>query len=100
MLADTTLRATIEAFAGASLNVAVAARSLFIHPSTLRYRLRRIAARTGRDPFVAADLIELTTAARVLGARPSVRGRKGTGDARRPNHSVGGGGFEPPTTGL
>lgn len=68
-LQDPVLRASLEAFSAANLNVAEAANALFIHPNTLRYRLRRIADRTGRDPHVLADLLELTAAARVLAAQ-------------------------------
>jgi sugar diacid utilization regulator len=68
-LEDPVLRASLEAFSAANLNVADAAQALFIHPNTLRYRLRRIAERTGLDPHVLADLLELTAAARVLAAQ-------------------------------
>lgn len=67
-LEDPILRTSLEAFGAANLNVAEAAKALSIHPNTLRYRLRRIADRTGRDPHVLADLLELTAAARVLGS--------------------------------
>jgi carbohydrate diacid regulator len=50
------------------MNPGDAARALHVHPNTLRRRLRRIAERTGRDPFVLADLFELTAAARVIAA--------------------------------
>ncbi len=68
VLEDPILRASLEAFSAANLNVAVAAHGLFIHPNTLRYRLRRIAERTGCDPHVFTDLLELMTAARILTA--------------------------------
>lgn len=66
VLSDPVQRATLEAFVEASLDVRQAAASLCIHPNTLRYRLRRIAEQTGRDPHRAADLFELVAAARIL----------------------------------
>ncbi len=39
-----------------------AARSLFVHPNTMRYRLRRVADATGRDPWSARDMLTLTLA--------------------------------------
>ncbi|GAA3077329.1 PucR family transcriptional regulator [Streptomyces glomeratus] len=50
---------TLEHWFAAAGSVAVAAESLFVHPNTVRYRLRRIEELTGRslsDPRTAADL--------------------------------------------
>src|SRR5258708_10761967 len=58
-LSDPALRAALNAFVAANLNVAVAARQLSLHPNSLRYRLRRVAERTGRDPHQFTDLVEL-----------------------------------------
>lgn len=69
VLEDPTLRKTLEAFSDANLSVAVAAQRLYIHPNTLRYRLGRIAERSGRDPRVIRDLLELMAASHVLGVR-------------------------------
>jgi len=66
VVTDPTMHASLEAFMRASLDVRRAAGSLCIHPNTLRYRLRRIAEQTGRDPTRAADLFELVAAARIL----------------------------------
>jgi hypothetical protein len=66
ILADAAMRASIDAFFAADLNVATAAKSLSLHPNSLRYRLRRIAETTGRDPRKLADLMELVTAARLM----------------------------------
>jgi sugar diacid utilization regulator len=66
LLADDSIRETIEAFFAADLQVSAAARALALHPNSLRYRLARIANRTGRDPRNLADLIELITALRLL----------------------------------
>ena len=38
------------------------ARSLFVHPNTVRYRLHRVAELTGRDPWKPRDLLVLQTA--------------------------------------
>ena len=69
VVTDPTMRASLEAFMAANLNVADAAAALCIHPNTLRYRLRRVAERTGRDPLAAADLFELVAASRMVAAR-------------------------------
>jgi hypothetical protein len=45
------------------------AQALFLHPNTVR----RIAGRAGRDPYVLADLQELTAAARLLAAGTRAR---------------------------
>jgi hypothetical protein len=66
MLGDAMLRSTLEAFFAADLSIADAARSLSLHPNSLRYRLRRIAEKTGRDPRRPADAIELIAAARLI----------------------------------
>jgi DNA-binding PucR family transcriptional regulator len=66
VLADPSMHATIEAFMQADMNIAVAASVLCLHPNSLRYRLRRIAEKTGRDPHKLADLLELIAAGRVM----------------------------------
>ena len=48
------------------MNVAATAKVLVLHPNSVRHRLRRIAALTGRDPRNVADLFELRAAARLL----------------------------------
>jgi len=68
-LADETLRATLHAYVDANLNVAAAAKELILHPNSVRYRLRRIASLTGRDPRQVTDLFELRAAARLLDAQ-------------------------------
>jgi PucR C-terminal helix-turn-helix domain/GGDEF-like domain len=50
---------TIRAFSGADLNVAKAAEQMHVHPNTVRYRLQRIATKTGRDPRTLAGLVDL-----------------------------------------
>lgn len=68
VVTDPTMRASLEAFMAANLNVADAAAILGVHPNTLRYRLRRVADRTGRDPLAAADLFELVASSRMAAA--------------------------------
>jgi sugar diacid utilization regulator len=50
---------TIRAFTAADLNVARAAERMHLHPNTVRYRLQRIAAKTGYDPRTFAGLVDL-----------------------------------------
>ncbi|MFE0513734.1 PucR family transcriptional regulator [Streptomyces sp. NPDC058964] len=67
---------TLEHWFAAAGSAADAARSLFVHPNTVRYRLRRIEELTGRalsDPRAAADL-----GAALLAVRGSAT--RGTGD--------------------
>jgi sugar diacid utilization regulator len=67
-LQDPSLRETLDAYVKANMNVAAAGEALIMHPNTVRYRLRRIAELTGRDPRRITDLFELRTAARILDA--------------------------------
>jgi DNA-binding PucR family transcriptional regulator len=53
------MRTTLHAFADASMNLTRAAEALHVHPNTLRYRLRRIEERSGRDPHAFNDLVDL-----------------------------------------
>jgi hypothetical protein len=66
-LGDPTLRDTVQAYIDADLSVTTAARAMSLHPDSVRYRLRRVAELTGRDPLKLTDLLELITAARLLG---------------------------------
>jgi hypothetical protein len=56
------LVATVRAFAGADLNLRLAAGRLQVHPNTAQYRLRRIQERTGRNPRRIGDLLDLLVA--------------------------------------
>jgi PucR C-terminal helix-turn-helix domain/GGDEF-like domain len=56
------LVATVRAFAGADLNLRLAAERLQVHPNTAQYRLRRVQERTGRNPRRIADLLDLLVA--------------------------------------
>jgi sugar diacid utilization regulator len=53
------MRETLQAFGDADMNVTRTARALHVHPNTLRYRLRRIRERTGRDPHTFLGLVDL-----------------------------------------
>lgn len=47
---------TLDAYIGHGGSLEPAARSLFIHPNTMRYRLRRVAEITGYDPWAPRDM--------------------------------------------
>jgi PucR C-terminal helix-turn-helix domain/GGDEF-like domain len=53
------LRQTVHAFADANLNITRAASALYVHPNTLRYRLKRIREQSGQDPHTVAGMTEL-----------------------------------------
>jgi hypothetical protein len=55
----TGMRSTLHAYADASMNLTRAAEALHVHPNTLRYRLRRIEERSGRNPHTFSDLVDL-----------------------------------------
>jgi hypothetical protein len=58
------LLGTFEAWVRGSGSATVAAAELFCHPNTVRYRLRRIEAGTGRTLGNPGDVAELVTAVR------------------------------------
>ncbi|MER6126818.1 helix-turn-helix domain-containing protein [Streptomyces sp. NPDC001795] len=63
---------TLEHWFAAAGSATAAAQSLFVHPNTVRYRLRRIEELTGRslsDPRTAADLGAALVAVRSSAAR-------------------------------
>lgn len=70
VLSDPALRAALDGFVAANLSVTHAAKALYLHPNSLRYRLWRIAKCTGRDPRKVNDLLELIAACRVLDGNP------------------------------
>jgi DNA-binding PucR family transcriptional regulator len=61
---------TARVFAGADLNLRVAAERLRVHPNTAQYRLRRIEERTGRNPRRIADLVDLLVAIALVDGGP------------------------------
>jgi DNA-binding PucR family transcriptional regulator len=53
---------TLDSYISHGGSLEPAARALFVHPNTMRYRLRRVADATGRDPWSARDMLTLTLA--------------------------------------
>jgi len=65
-LEDPDMMLTLTAFVETNLSVAETARKLVLHQNSVRYRLRKIAELTGRDPRNITDLLELIAASRVI----------------------------------
>jgi DNA-binding PucR family transcriptional regulator len=63
--AGPTLTETLDAYLDCGGAIEACARKLFVHPNTVRYRLRRIADFTGRDPTLPRDAYVLRIAATV-----------------------------------
>lgn len=59
------LTETLDAYLDSGGAIEACARRLFVHPNTVRYRLRRIADFTGRDPTLPRDAYVLRVAATV-----------------------------------
>ncbi len=53
---------TLSAYLGAGRSLEAAARTLYVHPNTVRYRLKRVADITGWDPLDARESYVLQTA--------------------------------------
>lgn len=53
---------TLSAYLGTGRSLEAAARSLYVHPNTVRYRLRRVSDVTGWDPLDARESYVLQTA--------------------------------------
>jgi DNA-binding PucR family transcriptional regulator len=66
------LSETLDAYLDSGGAIEACARKLFVHPNTVRYRLKRIADFTGRDPTVPRDAYVLRVASTVgrLGRQP------------------------------
>ncbi|MCV7194688.1 PucR family transcriptional regulator [Mycolicibacterium brumae] len=65
------LAETLDAYLDSGGAIEACARKLFVHPNTVRYRLRRIADFTGRDPAVPRDAYVLRVAATLGRLHPS-----------------------------
>ncbi|ETB17144.1 hypothetical protein O972_10520, partial [Mycobacterium avium subsp. avium 10-9275] len=63
--AGPTLIETLDAFLDSGGAIEACARKLFVHPNTVRYRLKRITDFTGRDPMQPRDAYVLRVAATV-----------------------------------
>lgn len=63
--AGANLTATLEAYLDAGGSVESCARTLFVHPNTVRYRLKKITDITGRDPTNPRDAYVLRVATTV-----------------------------------
>jgi DNA-binding PucR family transcriptional regulator len=59
------LTETLDAYLDSGGAIEACARKLFVHPNTVRYRLRRIADFTGRDPTLPRDAYVLRVASSV-----------------------------------
>lgn len=59
------LSETLDVFLDSGGAIEACARKLFVHPNTVRYRLKRIADFTGRDPTVPRDAYVLRVATTV-----------------------------------
>ncbi|HVQ53328.1 MAG TPA: helix-turn-helix domain-containing protein, partial [Mycobacterium sp.] len=59
------LTETLDAYLDSGGAIEACARKLFVHPNTVRYRLKRIADFTGRDPTIPRDAYVLRIAATV-----------------------------------
>lgn len=56
------LLATVTAYLEGSGSLAACARTLFVHPNTVRYRLRRVTEISGHAPTDPRDALVLRTA--------------------------------------
>ncbi|MFR9753162.1 PucR family transcriptional regulator [Nocardia sp. 004] len=63
--AGSSLADTLDAYLDCGGAVEMCARQLYVHPNTVRYRLKRIAEITGRDPMDPRDAYVLRIAATV-----------------------------------
>ena len=61
----TSLMETLRAYLDSDLDVARTAAALYVHPNTVRYRLRRISEVTGLDTQSFSGLVDLLTIARL-----------------------------------
>jgi DNA-binding PucR family transcriptional regulator len=59
---------TLRAYLDSDLDVGRTAEALWVHPNTVRYRLRRISDLTGLDTQSFSGMVELLTIARVTEA--------------------------------
>ena len=72
--AESALLETVAAYLEHGRSLEAAARPLFVHPNTVRYRLRRVAKVTGWDPTDPREAFVLQVA---IAARSARRGAAG-----------------------
>ena len=72
-----------------ALSVEAAARALFVHANTVRYRLRRIHEVTGYSPTDPRDAYALRLALTLGRSAPDGRGRRGAGRPATVRHERG-----------
>lgn len=67
---------TLRAYLASGRSLEGTARALFVHPNTVRYRLRRVAQVTGWDPLVPREafVLQVGLAVGALAERPGRRG--------------------------
>jgi DNA-binding PucR family transcriptional regulator len=77
------LAETLDAYLDSGGAIEACARKLFVHPNTVRYRLKRIADFTGRDPTVPRDAYVLRVASSVgrLGRQTHITSSRNTAAA-------------------
>jgi sugar diacid utilization regulator len=78
---------TLLAYVATDMSVQRAARELFVHPNTVRYRLRQLSRLTGLDVGSFYDLVELVTAIRLLPTSPGTSPRSVQGNEYGPRKS-------------
>lgn len=81
--ASSPLLSTVDAYLAHGGALEPAARSVFIHPNTMRYRLRKVAETTGRDPWSPRDMLALNVAL-IVGRLAGGRSTTAAGDMADP----------------
>jgi len=88
---------TLDAYLDSGGAIEACARKLFVHPNTVRYRLKRIADFTGRDPTLPRDAYVLRVGRHGRQAQPSATPFQHAKHRRRAGD---GGHFEGPGSGT
>lgn len=70
---------TLDVWFGCGGSAEEAAKSLYVHPNTVRMRLRRIAERTGRSITDPRGIAELSLALRAVRQTPKPPSSESTG---------------------
>ena len=89
------LSETLDAYLDSGGAIEACARKLFVHPNTVRYRLKRIADFTGRDPTVPRDACPSCGSPRqwvgwATSPLPAGTPRPGTNAGGDSSHPIGG----------